>query len=126
MLPPTLFTGSSKGVAPALPQLVEQQMTGLAVGDGQEGKPLGRAFRSRIIKVNGSNREIELPDKKATFRHDGPVPGDLRLFLLAISLGAEENALTLWSSCHAGSREAVTRSVASSRTALVFRSHQLH
>src|SRR6266567_1132705 len=59
ILPLTPFTGGSKGLAPALPQVVEQPMTGLAVGDGQEGKPLGQ---SRMPMTSGI--DLRLPDTK--------------------------------------------------------------
>ena len=56
MLPLTPFTGGSKGLAPALPQVVEQPMTGLAVGDGQEGKPSGQ--RSLICRESSGERKL--------------------------------------------------------------------
>ncbi len=40
-LPVWRFNGSSKGFAPARPQVVEQQTSGLAVLGSHEGKPSG-------------------------------------------------------------------------------------
>ena len=54
-------------------------MTGLAVGDGQEGKPLGQ---SRMPMTSGI--DMRLPDTKGVT--------DLSIFLLVIFIGAEENA----------------------------------
>jgi len=49
MLPLTPFTGGSKGLAPARPQVVEQQTLGLAVSGSQQGKPSAPVGMTSVV-----------------------------------------------------------------------------